>query len=312
MSTVYVRFDSHGAAPPRRAPWFERLLAGAAATPVADWRAQAFALVGDAPAPAVGAAALCGALGASPAAGVCLATPVHTVAGMREVRLPVDGILGLDPPEALALAEDFARVFAQGGARLRAHGSGALFALFDRALEAQTRDPAEVRGLDLWDHLPTGRDAPRLKRIASEIEMWLHEHPVNRGRAARGAPPVTGLWLWGCGAGLAALPPLRGWTAGRDPLFGAWPARETFPPGTASGVVVLAARPGEAGWEDAQQRWLAPAAAARAAGRVARLLLSTGARCLQVSRHRRWRWWRAARPWWQSFGIGEEPAHGAA
>ncbi|HSC98716.1 MAG TPA: hypothetical protein VLI21_07425, partial [Casimicrobiaceae bacterium] len=33
----------------------------------------------------------------------------------------------------------------------------------------------------------------------NEIQMLLHEHPVNAAREARSEPPVTGIWFWGGG-----------------------------------------------------------------------------------------------------------------
>jgi hypothetical protein len=48
--------------------------------------------------------------------------------------------------------------------------------------------------------LPQGADAQVLKRFGAELEMWLHEHPVNEARRMRGELPVSTLWLWGGGA----------------------------------------------------------------------------------------------------------------
>jgi hypothetical protein len=39
-----------------------------------------------------------------------------------------------------------------------------------------------------------------LRRLGAEIEMWLHDHPINDARRRRGELPVTSLWLWGAGA----------------------------------------------------------------------------------------------------------------
>jgi len=66
-------------------------------------------------------------------------------------------------------------------------------------------------------------DPATFHRLLSEIQMILHDHPVNRQRAIAGHAPVNSLWLWGGGmlpaATGARLPPL----AGRDPLFtGYW------------------------------------------------------------------------------------------
>jgi hypothetical protein len=60
------------------------------------------------------------------------------------------------------------------------------------ALEAAKRPALELAGADLR---PSGAgDA-----LANEIQMALHEHPVNEAREARGELAVNGLWLWGAG-----------------------------------------------------------------------------------------------------------------
>lgn len=42
-----------------------------------------------------------------------------------------------------------------------------------------------------------GDDAKFWKRLQSEIQMTLHEHPVNESRQARGLLPINHLWIWG-------------------------------------------------------------------------------------------------------------------
>lgn len=48
-------------------------------------------------------------------------------------------------------------------------------------------------------HQPQGADALHWQRIATEVQMLLYAHPVNREREARGALLVNNLWLWGGG-----------------------------------------------------------------------------------------------------------------
>jgi hypothetical protein len=154
---------------------------------------------------------------------------------------------------------------------------------------------------DIGEFLPTGSDAARLRRLMSEIEMWLFEHSVNRMRAARRAAAVSGLWLWGGGATLSQLPQLVGWTAGHDVLFGAFPARTDYPRAAGSGVVVLEQTPGAEDWPEAESRWLRPTLADLGAGRIEEARLSAGERCFSVSARWRRRFWRRTRPWWESF-----------
>jgi hypothetical protein len=63
-----------------------------------------------------------------------------------------------------------------------------------------------------------GTGAARAHALVNEIQMVLHEHPVNEARAARGEPAINALWLWGGGrfAPLAHLPFRR--VHSREPL----------------------------------------------------------------------------------------------
>src|SRR6201986_5276914 len=113
-----------------------------------DWRSEAFSCVA-APGvamPPIAPAALYSDRGRVESAWVCLATPVHYVADMTTVRLPSDGILSLSAAAAAALALDFNRVWHGAGMNLTAARSGQLFCLFDRRVEATTRDPREALG----------------------------------------------------------------------------------------------------------------------------------------------------------------------
>lgn len=251
--------------------------------------------------PGVAATALCGEVGPVGGGSVFLASPVHCVPGMSGVRLAQNGRLDFEPAEAQALASDFKRVFGSAEVRLIATPSGKLFSVFDTEMAAVTNEPAAALGRDIGDFLPSGTDAPRLRRLLSELEMWLFEHPVNLARAAAGRAVVTGLWLWGGGGALTRLPVISGWTAGSDPLFGAWSARAEFPRGGGSGVVVLTQAPGADDWAAAESQWIAPALEELRSGRIRRLELCAGERRFIVSARWALRIWRRARPWWEQL-----------
>ncbi len=175
--------------------------------------------------PAVAAAALCADGGAVSGAWVCVATPVHYEAEISSVRLTADGVLSLTQDSATALAADFNRIWKGSGIRMTASGSAQLFCSFDRPHDVVTRDPQDLLGRRIEEFLPAGADAARLSLLMSEMEMWLFDHEVNRARAALNLPAISGLWLWGGGAPVAALPNLVGWTAGDDLFFSAFEPR---------------------------------------------------------------------------------------
>ena len=333
MSVVYVRFPvapGYAEEPRSTDRVLGRLLARAdVPTAIEDWREDAILFVthGKSAAPAVGpvawwaasldAAAPAHARGASdreaPAPGghVCVATPVHCVAGMSSVGLPPGGILRLEADEAGEFAADFNRVFHGGGRRLVAAPKIGLLCVFERPLVAQTLDPERVSGLGIGPYLPAGRDAAVLRSLMSEIEMWLFDHPVNRRRAANGRPAVTGLWLWGGGPLLREPPRLDAWVAGDDLLLSAWPKQPAWPAATArrakpadvpcSGLVVFAQSPDAAVWTACESAWLAPAEASLRAGRIASIALSAGERRYDLSARASRRFWRPKRPWREFF-----------
>jgi len=311
-STLFVRLPAppatapaaDAAAPLCRAPLFERLLAGADAhRTVLDWRREAFAGIaaGGEAYPGPCAAALYRACGAVDAAAAFLATPVEYRPTMSSVQLAPGGVLRLDGAQASQLAQDFNRIFAGGEQRLAASAEGALFCLFDRAVAASTHDPWEAQGLDIGAFQAAGADGPRLRRLMSEMEMWLFEHAVNRERARRGQAALGGLWLWGGCAPPPRPPRLTGWAAGADVLFGALDRQTEFPRDGRSGVVVLDAPPGSAAWRGAEERWILPAIEALGAGTLGRIAVSAGRRLAGIRAGHRLRFWRRRRPWWESF-----------
>jgi hypothetical protein len=327
LATVYFRFAARGTDNPERSTVLERLLVRASqAVALVDWRADALRVIapGLTSMPPVATVALRGAATAVALAGAaspgpvppgrwaCIATPVHLNAGLSSVSMPFDGVLTLEPHESVTLAEDFNAIFggAAGGAgaRMRVCAAAVLVCEFDASLDVETHDPETLVGRDLFAVQPGGSDGGRLRRLMSELELWLFDHGINRARAAAGRPTVTGFWLWGGGPIGAAIPAVQGWTAGRDPLFAAFGNETRWPSdaGQGSGVIVSSAQPGSAEWRAVEECWLEPAAAALEAGALTRFELSAGARRFRVERGFNWKFWRRARPWWETFGITNE------
>ena len=302
MSTQYLRFSARTAAP-QRSSLLERLLAGAdGAAAVVDWRNDAFRLIAPQSQcmPSLGAAALYASCGAVAAAWAFLATPVHYIVEISNVRMAPHGILSLGLADAELLARDFNRVWHDAGLCLKAGTRGELFCLADRPMPAATRDPENALDRHIENFLPSGADSAGPRRLMSEIEMWLFDHTVNRNRIAAGAPAVNGLWLWGGGAPLTSMPPVTGWAAGSDPFFGSF-ANEMAPQEERPGVIVLAAEPGTEAWGEAETRWLAPAVDGLRSGRLSRLELSAGNRSFSVSARWSRRFWRRRHPWWEFY-----------
>jgi hypothetical protein len=134
-----------------------------------------------------------------------LATPVHLVAGLASVHLDARGLLRVDLDARRTLARDFNTVFAQSAFRLEALPSAGFLLSGPRLDEPDAIEPARILGASVTEVLPAASTAPTLRRLLAEIEMWLHEHPVNMDRMRRGRLPVTALWLWGGGVARAGV-----------------------------------------------------------------------------------------------------------
>ena len=167
----------------------------------------------------VAAAALGPASGPQPS---WIATPLHLSAGLSRVHLERHGILRLGADELAALAAAFHAAFAGSGLVLTPLPGGDLLLAGPGIAPAPTVEPARFAG-GAQPLLPSGPAAGPLRRLTTEIEMWLHTAPLNAARIERGAAPVTTLWLWG---------------GGGEPLGAATPAAQAPPPAWGSDAYV--------------------------------------------------------------------------
>jgi hypothetical protein len=262
------------------------------------------------------------------AAGTCrssatrwIATPVELLAGLSSVHLGQRGIVRLTPPERTALCAAFARTFGESGFTLWPLSGGDFLMETPGIAPLPTTEPARCLGAQIGRYLPHGPAASALLRLTAEIEMWLHGEPLNAARRARGAQPVTQLWLWGSAGGAAPAAAAAAtdaiafgedaWLAGLWHLLGA-PCRglpqrldPRLEPGGAARIVLCVEAGGDLGgdsqWRlDAalgvlDQRFVSPALAALEAGVLGRFRLVANDTCVSLTRHGTLRRWRRRR-----------------
>ncbi|HMA12612.1 MAG TPA: hypothetical protein VKO83_12035 [Steroidobacteraceae bacterium] len=283
----------------------------------ADWRSGLLRDLGAGAQPNLPEAVVAaGALRIPAGSSVCLAAPVHAVAGMHRVHLHAAGILELQDDERAALAEGFA---AQFGPELRLHAAGNQWLLEALcAVAADDTDPAGWAGAPLERQPASSPEQRQLRRLGAEIEMWLAEQPVNERRRRRGQLPVNLLWLWGGGVVRARqVPPAPpavqlfgdasdAWLAGCAALAGG--VVKPLPAGWSGvedggAVVVLHSSPDAPGIEAWDSAWFAPALEDLRAGRLPALRLRVGRRLHEVRDGSLRRLLRRRQPWWQAVGT---------
>jgi hypothetical protein len=129
-----------------------------------------------------------------------LTSALHLTASLTTVHLDYTGLLRLDPATQTELAASFDEHFAERGYRLEATRAGGFLTRGPPpAADVDTTDPARCLGSSVAEALPHGPGAVTLRRLSGEIEMWLHEHAINRARALEGRVPISALWAWGGG-----------------------------------------------------------------------------------------------------------------
>jgi hypothetical protein len=179
-----ARFGTRTQPPAGWRPWLSRWLTGAAGGATATVAAAAL--------PAFQQAA--SSLAMSSVA--WLATPMHLIAGMTSVHVDRRSILRLDAADQQTIATDFQRVFHDSGFHLQPLEAGDFLMLGPEMSPADAEEPARAMGAGMAQQAGT---SPALRKLGAEIEMWLHDHPINDTRRRRGEQPVTTLWLWGGG-----------------------------------------------------------------------------------------------------------------
>lgn len=237
------------------------------------------------------------------------ADPVHLQARRDQLRLAESGMLGISQQEADELAATLNRHFADDGMTFLAARPGRWYLRLARRPEIITCAPGMAAGSNIDTFLPAGKDALRWHGITNEIQMLLHEHPVNEAREARNELTINSIWLWGGGAKTAV--PGRHFSvvwsdnvlaaalaAGADIHAAALPghgtawldtARKDAACGDAHHLIVLeqldaAAKYGNAGlWREnlvaLEHDWIAPLLPALRQRRISRIaLVATGAR----------------------------------
>jgi hypothetical protein len=238
---------------------------------------------------------------------LCFATPVQLRAALTHVRLGSHGVLRLAQAQARTLAADFNALWE--GSALALHPLGGQFILEGLpAAQARGCDPALALGADIAPYVAQGADAPALRALGAEIEMWLHGHALNRERVRAGEAPVSALWLWGGGVGPAVRRALPVPAAFSDELFvrGLWqacgadarPLPPRAPPLEDLGeraLAVVELFSGAGALAQLEECWLKPLLAALAEGRLQRLRLIANEQLFTLGRAARLKFWRRPR-----------------
>ena len=220
----------------------------------------------------------------------CRADPVHFQVEGDALILLESSVLHLQPQETASLIQTLNQHFNPDGLLFQASSTNAWLLGSADPLPEQSTPPLWRVGRNIDGHLPEGSGASRWRARFNEIQMLLHEHPVNQARQQRRERTISGLWFWNLEHPGAARPPGFHLTA-------ECPAQihETLRWASAYGDAQ--------DWNHAaaqlDREIIGPALAALRQGTLSQLrLLGTEGRCnlsVQLSRQDFWKFWRRPR-----------------
>lgn len=235
--------------------------------------------------------------------------PVHFAAGLdRLAFLALEGETRVLDTERISLAGVFDEHLRSLGMELHTLSDGSWCARRAEALAIATSNPEAAAANELQLALPRGADAGKLRRLMTELQMLLHDHPVNESRARRSLPAINAVWVWGQGTVpqstratplpvvFADDPYTRGICALHSRSAAAVPATsDALIAAIAGSTRALAVIPAD-DLESLETQWLGPLTAALSRRKLARLDFVLDSWHLHLDRAALRRFWRKARP----------------
>ena len=231
--------------------------------------------------------------------------PMHFMAGMnRLTAVELHGATDVTRAELVELEPTIAAHLRTADMQLVTTAHDDWLVHSDRALDVQTATPESAAG-SLEQAMPHGRDAPALRRLMTELQMLLHEHPVNVARGGRGLPEINAVWFHGAGEirdlQRYALPQAFGDDLYLRGIYRLHDADVTSTPTEAQALLArLRSRAVAVVASDdvdvLEAAWIAPLTRALAIGAIARLEIVVDRWRVLAPRHALLKFWRSARP----------------
>lgn len=128
------------------------------------------------------------------------AQPIHFAAGLdRLTTVVLRGATRMSEEERTLLEPIFIEHLQSSGLQLHHASNDEWLLRSEVSLQLQTVSPEFAAANPRAEILPRGPDAGALRRLMTEMQMLLHEHPVNARRQARGLPVINAIWIHGEG-----------------------------------------------------------------------------------------------------------------
>jgi hypothetical protein len=129
------------------------------------------------------------------------ALPMHFVAGLdRLTAVMLRGDTRVTHAERAELEPTIAAHMRSAGFELLRTEADEWLVHSNVPMDVLMAPPEEAAAAPLAEMMPRGRDAGVVRRLMTELQMLLHEHPVSVRRVQRGVPEINAIWFHGAGA----------------------------------------------------------------------------------------------------------------
>jgi hypothetical protein len=126
------------------------------------------------------------------------ADPVHLHFHHEQIVLADPGSFDLSEAESRQFAADLSREFTDFGEFMAPHPRR-WYVRLTAPQTVATEALSCIAGRRLTTRRSGDGNDHQLRQILSEIQIWLHNHPLNQAREAAGQPTVNSIWFWGSG-----------------------------------------------------------------------------------------------------------------
>lgn len=236
------------------------------------------------------------------------ADPAHLLADRDQLVMVPQASLAVMLGEMRQIADTFNKTYAAEGYTLDFPEAERGYLQVQADWHCHSWNPAGVTNQAVTEFMPAGPDEMAVRKLMTEIQMLLYEHPVNQAREAAGQPAVNTLWLWGGGRlpqqvtrspmrMIASLPLARGLAklAGRDSE--SWSADLNLRDTKGDCLIAMSLHDfaGDAG--RLERELVAPVWRALRHGRIRQLRIYPGGkRLFALTRRSAFQFWRRTRP----------------
>jgi hypothetical protein len=125
------------------------------------------------------------------------ADPVHLKPDQTELKLFPATQLSITAQEAEQLVTTLNEQYYADGLKFTAPTPTRWYLSVKQQISLTTHPLSSVAGINIHRFLPGGKDATYWKGLFNEIQMLLHNHPVNQQRRDKQQPAINSLWFWG-------------------------------------------------------------------------------------------------------------------